>query len=100
MSLQLLMVSQVFSCLEKLKGISNHYLQFNTIVEIIFTSPATVAVLIAVFLDCTIRPSRTDSGIFDNGRHWWERFRDFDKHPMSREFYYLPSGLTKYFPSV
>ncbi|KAF7113470.1 hypothetical protein RHSIM_RhsimUnG0124000 [Rhododendron simsii] len=73
---------------------------FNTIVEIIFTSPATIAVLIAVFLDCTIRPSRTDSGIFDNGRHWWERFRDFEKHPMSREFYYLPSGLTKYFPSV
>ncbi|XP_058190582.1 nucleobase-ascorbate transporter 4-like [Rhododendron vialii] len=73
---------------------------FNTIVEIIFTSPATVAVLIAVFLDCTTRPSRTDSGIFDNGRHWWERFRDFEKHPMSREFYYLPSGLTKYFPSV
>ncbi|KAG5526307.1 hypothetical protein RHGRI_032552 [Rhododendron griersonianum] len=73
---------------------------FNTIVEIIFTSPATVAVLIAVFLDCTIRTSRTDSGIFDNGRHWWERFRDFEKHPMSREFYYLPSGLTKYFPSV
>ncbi|KAI8532643.1 hypothetical protein RHMOL_Rhmol11G0229300 [Rhododendron molle] len=73
---------------------------FNTIVEIIFTSPATVAVLIAVFLDSTTRPSRTDSGIFDNGRHWWERFRDFEKHPMSREFYYLPSGLTKYFPSV
>ncbi|KAG5526292.1 hypothetical protein RHGRI_032542 [Rhododendron griersonianum] len=73
---------------------------FNTIVEIIFTSPTTVAVLIAVFLDWTIRPSRTDSGIFDNGRHWWERFRDFEKHPMSREFYYLPSGLTKYFPSV
>ncbi|KAG5526299.1 hypothetical protein RHGRI_032548 [Rhododendron griersonianum] len=75
-------------------------IEFNTIVEIIFTSPATVAVLITVFLDCTIRTSRTDSGIFDNGRHWWERFRDFEKHPMSREFYYLPSGLTKYFPSV
>ncbi|KAI8532631.1 hypothetical protein RHMOL_Rhmol11G0228500 [Rhododendron molle] len=73
---------------------------FNTIVEIIFTSPATVAVVIAVFLDSTIRSSRTDSGIFDNGRHWWERFRDFERHPMSREFYYLPSGLTKYFPSV
>ncbi|KAI8538807.1 hypothetical protein RHMOL_Rhmol09G0132000 [Rhododendron molle] len=64
--------------------------------EIIFTSPATVAAIIVVFLDCAIRPSDTDNRIFlHNRRHFSGRFKAFDKDPMSREFYSLPSGFLR-----
>ncbi|KAI8025779.1 Nucleobase-ascorbate transporter 4 [Camellia lanceoleosa] len=124
----------------------------NKTMQVVFTSPATVAAITAVFLDRTVAhkhgstqtdcgstqtdcgstqtdcgstqtdsgwqwwivvflartvahehgSTRTDSGSTrtDSGRHWWEKFRYFDKDPRSAEFYSLPGGLTKYFPSV
>ncbi|KAG5527109.1 hypothetical protein RHGRI_028131 [Rhododendron griersonianum] len=52
--------------------------------------------MIVVFLDCTIRPSDTDNRIFlDNRSHFGEKFRAFDKDPMSKEFYSLPSGFLR-----
>uniref|UniRef100_A0A5B7BYG3 Putative nucleobase-ascorbate transporter 4-like n=1 Tax=Davidia involucrata TaxID=16924 RepID=A0A5B7BYG3_DAVIN len=71
---------------------------FNKIMEVIFTSPATVAAFVAVFLDCTLG-RKHGSTRRDSGRHWWEKFKNFDKDPRSAEFYSLPWGLSKYYPS-
>lgn len=72
---------------------------FNKIVEIIFTSPATVAAMIAVFLDTTVARNHPDTRR-ECGRPWWEdKFWDFHKDPRTEEFYALPGGLTKHFPS-
>ncbi|KAJ8640762.1 hypothetical protein MRB53_017456 [Persea americana] len=72
---------------------------FNDIVNVIFSSPATVAAMVAYFLDCTLlhRDSATQR---DRGWHWWERFRSFKSDTRSEEFYSLPYNLNKYFPSV
>ncbi|XP_077215126.1 nucleobase-ascorbate transporter 7-like [Tasmannia lanceolata] len=72
---------------------------FNDMVNVIFSSPATVAGITAFFLDCTLQrnDSTTDR---DRGWHWWEKFRYFNSDPRSEEFYSLPYNLNKYFPSV
>ncbi|KAK3011932.1 hypothetical protein RJ639_010510 [Escallonia herrerae] len=72
---------------------------FNKIMLVIFTSPATVAAIIALFLDCTLARKHSLTRR-DSGRHWWGKFDYFDKDPRSAEFYVLPLGLSKYFPSV
>ncbi|XAR72972.1 hypothetical protein NMG60_11019795 [Bertholletia excelsa] len=72
---------------------------FNNIMQVIFTSPPTVAAIVAVFLDRTVG-HRHSSTRLDSGRHWWGKFRYFGQDPRSEEFYGLPYGLTKYFPSV
>jgi len=66
---------------------------------VIFSSPATVAGIIAFFLDSTLLRGHTATRK-DSGRHWWKKFRTFDADPRSDEFYSLPWGLNKYFPSV
>ncbi|OAY81139.1 Nucleobase-ascorbate transporter LPE1, partial [Ananas comosus] len=72
---------------------------FNDVVNVIFSSPATVAAIIAYLLDWTHlywEPSvRRDSGW-----HWWEKFRYYSTDTRSEEFYSLPYGLSKYFPSL
>jgi nucleobase transporter 1/2 len=72
---------------------------FNKMVLVIFTSPATVGGLVAVFLDQTLNP-RHPSIRRDRGSHWWAKFKYFEKDPRSAEFYSLPYGLSKYFPSL
>ncbi|CAL5379117.1 unnamed protein product [Camellia sinensis] len=71
----------------------------NKTMQVVFTSPATVAAIIAVFLDRTVARKHSSTRT-DSGSHWWEKFRYFDTDPRSAEFYSLPGGLTKYFPSV
>ncbi|KAF6136873.1 hypothetical protein GIB67_018912 [Kingdonia uniflora] len=72
---------------------------FNNIVNVIFLSHTTVAAIIAVFLDCTLH--RGDSAVRrDSGFHWWERFRYYKTDSRSEEFYSLPYGFNKYFPSI
>ncbi|BBH09705.1 Xanthine/uracil permease family protein [Prunus dulcis] len=72
---------------------------FNNIVQVIFSSPATVAIIIAFFLDLTV--SRQHSATRrDSGRHWWAKFRNFDSDTRSEEFYSLPYNLNRHFPSV
>lgn len=73
-------------------------MQFNKVMLVIFTSPATVAGLVAVFLDLTLAPKHPSTRK-DSGRHWWAKFKYFGKDPRSEEFYSLPVGLSKYFPS-
>lgn len=72
---------------------------FNKIMQVIFTSPATVAGIVALFLDLTLARKHVNTKK-DSGRHWWAKFKHFDKDPRSEEFYSLPYGLSKYFPSV
>ncbi|XP_059313890.1 nucleobase-ascorbate transporter 4 [Lycium ferocissimum] len=69
------------------------------IMQVIFTSPATVAGIIAYFLDNTLARGHPLTRI-DSGRHWWAKFKYFHRDPRSEEFYSLPYGLSKYFPSV
>lgn len=74
-------------------------MQFNGVVIVVFTSRATVAALIALFLDCTLcrgnDPTRRDSG-----SHWWEKFTVFKGDVRSEEFYSLPFKLDRLFPSL
>nr|XP_018629974.1 nucleobase-ascorbate transporter 4-like isoform X2 [Nicotiana tomentosiformis]XP_018629975.1 nucleobase-ascorbate transporter 4-like isoform X2 [Nicotiana tomentosiformis] len=72
---------------------------FNKIMQVIFTSPATVAGIVALFLDITLARKHATMKR-DNGSHWWAKFNYFDRDPRSEEFYSLPYGLSKYFPSV
>ncbi|XP_063950093.1 nucleobase-ascorbate transporter 7 isoform X2 [Daucus carota subsp. sativus] len=72
---------------------------FNNMLLVVFTSPATVAFIIALFLDSTLGRNHSSTRK-DSGRHWWGKFRHFDDDPRSAEFYSLPYGLSKYFPSI
>uniref|UniRef100_A0A6N2LVB4 Uncharacterized protein n=1 Tax=Salix viminalis TaxID=40686 RepID=A0A6N2LVB4_SALVM len=49
-------------------------------------SPATVAVIVAYFLDCTHSLAHSTTRR-DSGRHWRERLRYFSQDTRSEEFY-------------
>ncbi|KAK7280246.1 hypothetical protein RJT34_25308 [Clitoria ternatea] len=72
---------------------------FNNIVLVIFSSPATVAIIVAYFFDFTLSRGHTSTRR-DSGRHWWEKFRNFNQDIRSEEFYSLPFNLNRFFPSV
>nr|GEV76139.1 nucleobase-ascorbate transporter 4-like [Tanacetum cinerariifolium] len=72
---------------------------FNELMLVIFTSPATVAGIVSMFLDRTLGYGDKDIRI-DGGRHWWGKFKYYERDGRSAEFYSLPYGLSKYFPSV
>ncbi|KAI5401059.1 N alpha-acetyl-transferase, variant 2 [Lathyrus oleraceus] len=71
---------------------------FNNIVQVIFSSPATVAILVAYLLDSTMSRAHASTRR-DSGRHWWEKFRNFNQDIRSEEFYALPFKLSSFFPS-
>ncbi|WJX14880.1 N alpha-acetyl-transferase [Trifolium repens] len=71
---------------------------FNNIVQVIFSSPATVAIIVAYFLDTTMSPAHASTRR-DSGRHWWEKFRSYNQDIRSDEFYALPMRLNRFFPS-
>ncbi|OIV91146.1 hypothetical protein TanjilG_30368 [Lupinus angustifolius] len=75
-----------------------HSTAFNNIVEVIFSSPATVAIIVAYFLDSTLSRGHSSTRR-DSGRHWWEKFRNFNQDTRSDEFYSLPWNLNRFFPS-
>uniref|UniRef100_A0A0D9ZBX2 Uncharacterized protein n=1 Tax=Oryza glumipatula TaxID=40148 RepID=A0A0D9ZBX2_9ORYZ len=78
--------------------VHTHSPAFNVIVNVIFSSPATVAAILAYLLDCT--HTYWDGPVWkDRGFHWWEKFKSYRHDPRSEEFYSLPYGLSKYFPS-
>ncbi|XP_006650432.2 nucleobase-ascorbate transporter LPE1-like [Oryza brachyantha] len=78
--------------------VHTHSPAFNVIVNVIFSSPATVAAILAYLLDCT--HTYWDGLVWkDRGFHWWEKFKSYRHDPRSEEFYSLPYGLSKYFPS-
>ncbi|MBA0829013.1 hypothetical protein Goarm_013636, partial [Gossypium armourianum] len=65
---------------------------FNNVMQTIFSSPATVAIMVAFFLDCT-HSYWHDSVRRDNGSHWWEKFRSFNADTRTENFYSLPANL-------
>ncbi|XP_031285147.1 nucleobase-ascorbate transporter 4-like [Pistacia vera] len=71
---------------------------FNNIFQVIFSSPATVAIMVAYFLDCTHSVGHSATRR-DSGRHWWVKFRYFERDTRSEEFYSLPFNLNRFFPS-
>ncbi|PON65828.1 Nucleobase-ascorbate transporter [Parasponia andersonii] len=71
---------------------------FNNVVQVIFSSAATVAIMVAFLLDCTHSCMDSVTRI-DSGRHWWGRFRYYSSDTRSEEFYSLPYNLNRFFPS-
>ncbi|XP_002510081.2 putative nucleobase-ascorbate transporter 10 isoform X2 [Ricinus communis] len=72
---------------------------FHDVVSVIFTSHATVASLVALFLDCTLS-RQTDETRKDSGLKWWEKFNLYNSDVRNDEFYSLPWSLNKLFPAL
>nr|GMD05164.1 nucleobase-ascorbate transporter 4-like isoform X1 [Ipomoea batatas] len=79
--------------------VRTHSAWFNEMMQVVFTSPATVAGMVALFLDLTLARGHAQTRR-DSGRHWWARFKYFERDARSAEFYSLPYNLSNYFPSV
>ena len=70
-------------------------MQFNDYINTIFSSPPTVGLIVAVFLDNTLE---TKGAANDRGLPWWARFRSFKGDSRNEEFYSLPFNLNRFFP--
>ncbi|CAI0417507.1 unnamed protein product [Linum tenue] len=68
---------------------------FNAFVNAIFQSPATVGLIVAVFLDNTLEVEKSKK---DRGMPWWVKFRTFRGDNRNEEFYTLPFNLNRFFP--
>ncbi|KAH7850117.1 hypothetical protein Vadar_028197 [Vaccinium darrowii] len=79
--------------------IHTHSTWFNDVLTVIFTSHATVAVLVAVILDCSL-VREDDEGGKDSGSHWWEKFMFYNRDVRSHDFYKLPCKLNELFPPL
>ncbi|KAH1230926.1 Nucleobase-ascorbate transporter 4 [Glycine max] len=71
---------------------------FNNIVQAIFSSPATVAIIDAYILDLTVSRGERSTRR-DGGRHWWEKFRTFNQDIRTEDFFSLPLNFNRFFPS-
>ncbi|KAF7832274.1 nucleobase-ascorbate transporter 1 [Senna tora] len=65
---------------------------FNAFLNTIFMSPATVGLIVAVFLDNTLEVERSKK---DRGMPWWVKFRTFRGDNRNEEFYTLPFNLNR-----
>ncbi|KAK8611651.1 hypothetical protein V6N13_131697 [Hibiscus sabdariffa] len=65
---------------------------FNAFMNTIFSSPATVGLTVAVFLDNTIEVEKSKK---DRGMPWWVKFRTFRGDNRNEEFYTLPFNLNR-----
>ncbi|KAE8731343.1 Nucleobase-ascorbate transporter 4 [Hibiscus syriacus] len=74
------------------------WLQFNNVMQVMFSSSATLAIVVAFFLDCTLGCGDT-SVERDNGSQWCEKFRNFNADSRTECFYALPGKLSRIFPS-
>lgn len=74
------------------------HVQFNDMINVLFSSKAFVGGVVAFFLDNTLH-RRDGTARKDRGHHFWDRFRSFKTDPRSEEFYSLPFNLNKFFPS-
>uniref|UniRef100_A0A804QZT5 Nucleobase-ascorbate transporter 2 n=1 Tax=Zea mays TaxID=4577 RepID=A0A804QZT5_MAIZE len=68
---------------------------FNDYINTIFSSPPTVGLMVAVFLDNTLEVKQAG---MDRGMPWWQRFRTFKGDSRNEEFYRLPFNLNRFFP--
>ncbi|CAH1418603.1 unnamed protein product [Lactuca virosa] len=72
-----------------------HARWFDNMVSVVLMSHASVAVMIAMILDCTINHGKNE-----NGKEWWEKFAVYGNDVRSDEFYKLPWKLNKLFPAL
>ncbi|KAE9457931.1 hypothetical protein C3L33_10165, partial [Rhododendron williamsianum] len=77
--------------------LTNHLflVQFNAFMNALFSSPPTVGLIVAVFLDNTIEVEKSKK---DRGMPWWVKFRTFRGDNRNEEFYTLPFNLNRFFP--
>ncbi|KAH0934692.1 hypothetical protein HID58_011809 [Brassica napus] len=68
---------------------------FNAFLNTVFMSPATVGLIIAVFMDNTVEVEMSKK---DRGMPWWVKFRNFRGDNRNEEFYNLPFNLNRFFP--
>ncbi|XP_015881203.3 nucleobase-ascorbate transporter 1 isoform X2 [Ziziphus jujuba] len=68
---------------------------FNAFLNTIFSSPPTVGLIVAVFLDNTLEVEKSKK---DRGMPWWVKFRSFKGDNRNEEFYTLPFNLNRFFP--
>ncbi|KAH9744947.1 nucleobase-ascorbate transporter 1 [Citrus sinensis] len=66
---------------------------FNAFLNTIFSSPPTVGLIVAVFLDNTLEVEKSKK---DRGMPWWVKFRTFRGDNRNEEFYTLPFNLNRY----
>ncbi|GJW79061.1 putative nucleobase-ascorbate transporter 10 [Tanacetum coccineum] len=71
-----------------------HSRWFDNMVSVVLMSHASVAVMIAMILDCTLGRENNE-----NGKDWWEKFAMYGKDVRTDEFYKLPWKLNKFFPA-
>ncbi|MFS7963435.1 putative xanthine/uracil/vitamin C permease [Helianthus anomalus] len=67
----------------------------DNMVCVVMMSHSSVALIIAMVLDCTL-----DLVEKENGKDWWMKFEDYSKDVRSNEFYKLPWNLNKFFPAL
>ncbi|KAJ4975456.1 hypothetical protein NE237_000562 [Protea cynaroides] len=75
--------------------VNTHAGWFNALLNTIFSSPPTVGLIIAVFLDNTLEVEKSKK---DRGMPWWLKFRTFRGDNRNEEFYTLPFNLNRFFP--
>ncbi|GFY85299.1 Xanthine/uracil permease family protein [Actinidia rufa] len=68
---------------------------FNAFMNTLFSSPPTVGLIVAVFLDNTLE---VEKSMQDRGMPWWVKFRTFRGDNRNEEFYTLPFNLNRFFP--
>ncbi|KAI5393088.1 nucleobase-ascorbate transporter 3 [Lathyrus oleraceus] len=69
---------------------------FNDILNTIFSSPPTVAIIVGTVIDNTLEAKQT--GV-DRGLPWWVPFQNRKGDVRNDEFYRYPLRLTEYIPS-
>lgn len=74
-------------------------MQFNDAVTVLFMSHTTVAALVGLILDSSIT-RESDCVGKDSGRNWWDKFKLYGADVRNDEFYALPFGLDRFFPSI
>ncbi|KAI3706007.1 hypothetical protein L1987_76259 [Smallanthus sonchifolius] len=72
-----------------------HSRWFDNMISVALMSHASVALLIAMVLDCTLRLVNNE-----NGKEWWAKFEVYGKDVRTDEFYKLPWTLNKWFPAL
>lgn len=70
--------------------------QFNDILNTIFSSPPTVAIIVGTVLDNTLEAKQT---AVDRGLPWWTPFQNKKGDVRNDEFYRFPLRLTEYIPT-
>ncbi|KAL1353809.1 hypothetical protein HN51_042423 [Arachis hypogaea] len=68
---------------------------FNDILNTIFSSPPTVAIIVGTILDNTLEHKQ----IAERGLPWWVPFQNRKGDVRNDEFYHYPLRLTEYIPS-